>query len=259
MIGLNSRGQGRGIGFTIPVDTVLEVMAELETGSVERGWLGTSIQALSREMAAYLGVPEATGVIVNGVSPGSPADRAGLRPGDLITGFDDQNVDAEREEDLGRFQRQVARTEPGRKVRLSTLREGRARSVEVVIGTQPKVEPAEEESDLGFHVQEITENLRRSERLGTREGVYVSFVARGSPAAQAGLFRGDVLVDVDGHAVADLRGFRRAIDAVEAQRRVLLRARRGDDLRFLLVDRGARASADDSPAPPEKDTNLRAP
>ncbi|MBW2244412.1 MAG: trypsin-like peptidase domain-containing protein [Deltaproteobacteria bacterium] len=242
VIGLNSRGQGRGIGFTIPVDTVLQVMAELENGGVERGWLGTSIQALSRELASYLGVPDATGVIVNGVSEGSPAARAGLRAGDVMTGFGEQDVDAEKDEDLGKFQRQVAATAPGTEVRLQILRDGRFRKVNVTIGTQPKVEPEEEETDLGFHVQEITEGLYRSERLPVREGVFVAFVAPGSPAARANLFIGDVIVDIDGHEIEDLGDLRRAVARAEDQRRVLIRARRGKDLRFLLLDRGAPSS-----------------
>lgn len=242
VIGLNSRGQGRGIGFTIPADTVLQVMAELENGGVERGWLGTSIQAVSRELASYLGFPDATGVIVNGITEDSPAARADLRPGDLITTFGDQDVDAEKDEDLGIFQRQVASTSPGTKVSLRLLREGRFRDVPVTIGTQPKVEPEEEETDLGFHVQEITVGLYRNERLPVREGVFVAFVAPGSPAARAGLFIGDVVVDIDGHEIENLKDFRRAVARAEDQRRVLLRARRGKDLRFLLLDRGAPSS-----------------
>lgn len=243
VVGLNSRGQGRGIGFTIPVDTVLEVMAELEGGTVERGWLGTSIQPLSRELATYLGLGDETGVIVNGVSQGSPAAAAKLRPGDVITRFGEADVDAEKEEDLGRFQRQVASTEPGTRVAMRILRDGKPKVAEVRVGAQPKIEPEEEESDLGFHVQDITEAVFRSDRLTSRQGAYVSFVAPGSPAARAGLFLGDVVVDVDGRAVKDLADFRAAADRVEAQRRVLLRARRGDDLRFLLMDRGAPAPA----------------
>jgi serine protease Do len=239
VVGLNARGQGRGIGFTIPVDTVLQVMRELEGGSVERGWLGTSIQPLSRELASYLGFGESTGVIVNGVTEGSPAARAGLRSGDVITRFGDQVVDAEKEEELGRFQRVVAGTDPGTEVVVQVLRDGRTRQLEVTLGTQPKVEPEEEQTDLGFHVQEITEELFRGERLASREGAYVSFVVRGSPATRAGLLVGDVVVGVEKKRIEDLADFRDAVKSALEQRRVLVRARRGDDVRLLLFDRGA--------------------
>lgn len=250
VVGINSRGQGRGIGFTIPVDMVLEVMRELEGGGIERGWLGTSIQPLPRELADYLGVPDATGVIVNGVTKDSPAAAATLQPGDLITGFGDQDIDAEKEEDIGRFQRQVAGTKPGTRVPLRVVRGTKPLKLSVVIGTQPKIEPEEEQTDLGFHVQEVTEGLFRSERLAARDGAFVSFVVRGSPAARAGLYQGDVVVDIDGQEVDDLLDFRRAVKKVEDQRRVLVRARRGDDLRFLLLDRGT-----PEPRPAERETS----
>ena len=99
VIGINSRGQGRGIGFTIPVDTVLDVLAQISKGGVARGWLGVSIQPLDRDLAAYLGQPEATGVIVNSVAEGSPAERADLRAGDIVTAFGVQPVEAEKEEE----------------------------------------------------------------------------------------------------------------------------------------------------------------
>ncbi len=240
VIGINSRGQGRGIGFTIPIDTVLDVMRQIEEGGVERGWLGITMQPLDRDLAGYFGVPDATGVIVNGVSADSPAARAKLRPGDIITAFGGERVEAEKEEDLGAFQRRVAAVAPGEKVRIELLRDGRSRSVEARLTSQPRVEPAETLTDLGFHVQEITEKLYREQRLDSRSGAYVSFVARGSAAAEAGLFTGDVVERIDGEEVRDLAGFRAALDRVDARERILLTARRGGDLKFLLVKRGAR-------------------
>src|SRR5262245_8724267 len=108
VIGINSRGQGRGIGFTIPIDTARQVMAQLEAGGIARGRLGITFQALDRELADYFGVPDATGVVVNSVAPGSPAEAGGLQPRDVITRLDGVAVEAEAEEDLGNFQRQVA-------------------------------------------------------------------------------------------------------------------------------------------------------
>ncbi len=261
VVGLNSRGQGRGIGFTIPVDTVLSVMAELEGGGVERGWLGTSIQPLTRELASFFDIENETGVIVNGVREDSPAARAGLQPGDVITSFGDEDVEAEKEEELGRFQRQVAGTEPGKEVAISILRDGERLEKKAKLGTQPKVEPEEEETDLGFHVQEITEGLFRSERLAARDGAFVSFVARGSPAGRSGMRIGDVVVEFAGESVENLGDFRDAVKQVDDERRVLLQARRGEDLRFLLLDRGAPAPTEDAStndaASPASDADLK--
>jgi serine protease Do len=241
VVGINSRGQGRGIGFTIPVDVVLQVMEQLRAGGVDRGWLGISIQPLDRDLADYLGIPDASGVILSGVTDDSPAARAGLRPGDVVTSFAGTPVDAEKEEDLGRFQRLVAGNPPGTEASVEVLREKRPRTLQVTLGHQPNVEPAEAETELGFHVQEITEGLFRAERLASRDGAYVSFVARGSPAAEAGLMPGDVVVRLGEQAVTDLDAFRKADVLVSDASRVLVRARRGDDLRFVLIQRGVDA------------------
>jgi serine protease Do len=257
VIGINSRGQGRGIGFTIPVDTVLDVLAQISNGGVERGWLGVSIQPLDRDLAAYLGQPEATGVIVNSVAEGSPAERAGLRAGDIVTAFGAQAVEAEKEEDLGAFQRLVASSAPGTKVQLQLLRDGKRKQLGVELATQPTIEPAEAESDLGFQVQEITESLVRSERLLTREGAYVSFVTGGTPAAEAGLNVGDVVVRLGESDVASLEEFRHAVTDVAGAERVLIHARRGNDLRFVLLKRGTKAAPASEPAERADDAGLR--
>ena len=257
VIGINSRGQGRGIGFTIPVDTVLDVLAQISQGGVERGWLGVSIQPLDRDLAAQLGRPEATGVIVNSVAEGSPAERAGLRAGDIIVAYGARAIEAEKEEDLGAFQRLVASTPPDTKVQLGLLRDGKPRLVSAQLATQPTVEPAEAESDLGFQVQEITENLYRSERLPTREGAYVSFVTGGTPAAEAGLLAGDVVVRMGESDVTSLDAFRAATRAAAGAERVLLHARRGSDLRFLLLKRGAKTTPATEPAHDADDAALR--
>ncbi len=238
VIGLNSRGQGRGIGFTIPIDTVLGVKRQIERGGIERGWLGITMQPLSRDLATYFAVPDATGVIVSGVSEDSPAKRAKLRPGDIITHFAGEAVEAEKDEDLGTLQRRVAAVPPGEKVRVAFLRDGKARDVTLKLATQPKVEPAERESDLGFHVQEITERLFREQRLDSRRGAYVSFVARGSPASEAGLFPGDIVENIEDRRIGDLDDFDRGLADVEGRDRFLITARRGGDLKFLLIKRG---------------------
>jgi serine protease Do len=240
VVGINSRGQGRGIGFTIPIDTALEVAEEIEKGGIERGYLGITMQALDRELADYFGVPDLTGAVVNSVVEDSPAQRAGLRTGDILTHFGDLDIETEKDEDLGIFQRLVAGVEPGEKVRLRVVRDGEEKEFEVEIGTQPKIDPAEAESDVGFHVQEITANLVRHHRLATSRGAFVYFVARGSPAAEAGLFPGDVIERIEKREVGDLDDFRDAMERVAGQDRFLITARRGEETKFLLLKRGER-------------------
>jgi serine protease Do len=167
----------------------------------------------------------------------------------VITGVNGSPVEAEKEEDLGGFQRRIASLAPGDSAEISLLRERRGLSVSVKLGVQPKVDPADAETDVGFHVQEITENLYREGRLDSREGAYVSFVARGSPAAEAGLFAGDVVEQIDDRAVKNLADFEAAMAQVEDKPRFLIHARRGSDLRFLLVQRGAHPATPEEPSP----------
>jgi S1-C subfamily serine protease len=235
VIGINSRGQGRGIGFTIPIDTAREVMKQLDNGGIERGFLGVSLQALDRDLAEHLGLGEATGVLISQVVPKSPADDAGLLTGDVITRFDGRPVDAEEEENLGSFQRMVASSVPGKKVQIDYLRGGQPGSTRVEIGEQPKIEGEEVETPVGFHVKEITPNLARTNRLPSTSGAFVTFVANGSPASEAGLEMGDVIVRIESADVASLEEFRKAIAGIDMKRRFLVQARRGDDLKFVLI------------------------
>jgi S1-C subfamily serine protease len=246
VVGINSRGQGRGIGFTIPIDTALEVMAQLEKGGIERGFLGVTMQPLDRELADYFGMPDVSGVLINSVMEDSPAGRAGLRTGDVIIAFDGGAVEAEKEEDLGNFQRRVASQPPGTETEVVLLRDGERVTTRVAIGTQPKISPAEEENEaLGIHVREITANLARAHRLASNEGAFVHFVARGSPAKEADLRMGDVIVEIEGVPIANLRDFRREVGRAEQLDRFLIRARRGEETKFLLVKPGARATEED--------------
>jgi S1-C subfamily serine protease len=250
VVGINSRGQGRGIGFTIPIDTALEVMHELEAGGVERGYLGVSLQPLDRELAAYFGMPDATGVIVNSVAEGSPAAGAGLRTGDILMRFGGKDVAAEKEEDLGGFQRLVAGVAPGEPVEIELLRDRQPLQVRATLAAQPKVEPEEVETGVGFHVQEITETIFREQRLPSRTGAYVSFVASGSPAAEAGLDVGDVVRRIEAEPIDDLDDFRRAVADVESAARFLITAERGDETLFLLVRPGARPAEGETASTP---------
>jgi serine protease Do len=237
VVGINSRGQGRGIGFTIPVDTALEVMKQLDEGRVERGWLGVGIQPFDRDLAAYFGVPDETGVVVSSVSPRSPAAKAGIEPGDVLTDFDGAPIEAEKEEDLGDFQRRVAGIGPGQSATIALRRNGTQKTVQVTLAEAPRVEADEFESDAGFHAQQITETVVRIHRLATRRGAFVSFVASGSPAAEAGLETGDVIRRVEDQEIADLDALRGALAGVADRERFLLTAERGEELRLILVRR----------------------
>jgi S1-C subfamily serine protease len=236
VIGINSRGQGRGIGFTIPMNTAKRVMKDLlAEGEIARGYVGIVIQPLDRELAGYWEIPKVEGVVVNGVVEGSPAHRAGFQIGDIVTRIGETPVAAEKDEELGEFQRRIATTPVGEKVEIEVFRDGTTRILSAELDSQPKVVPDEEETEYGFTVQELTVSLYRVHRLDTWEGVLVSFVERGSEGAEAGLVAGDLIQRVNEEPVRDLESFREAMAAVDPTKPFLVRARRGPDTRFLLV------------------------
>ena len=164
MIGINSRGQGRGIGFTIPIDTAREVMAQLEHGGIERGFLGVTFQALDRELADYFGVPRRDRRGGEQRGAGLAGRRApACCPATSSRASTASPVEAEEEEDLGTSSAWSQRCRPASTVRIELLRGGRAaRASQIVLGAQPKLDAAEVESELGFHVQEITPSSRAS-------------------------------------------------------------------------------------------------
>ena len=236
VLGINSRGQGRGIGFTIPINTAKRVVKDLlGEGRIARGYLGVAIQPLDRELASYWDLTEVHGVIVNGVLDDSPAAEAGLEIGDILLRFEGQELRAEKDEDIGEFQRLVAGTKVGTEVSLDVLREGNRETLKAKLGVQPKVVPDEEETHFGFTVQEVTEKLFRLHRLETREGVLVSFVERGSESEEAGLGVGDLIQRVNKKPVVGIESFREAMSSLLPDASFLIEARRGDNVRFVLI------------------------
>ncbi len=236
VVGVNSRGQGRGIGFTIPINTAKQVADDLlGKGQIARGYLGVSIQPLDRELARYWNLDAVHGVIVGAVTSDSPAQNAGLNVGDIITSFDGERIAAEKDEDLGQFQRLIARMTVGKQVTIGVLRDGEPLIVEAILAAQPNLVPDEEETEFGFTAQEVTEALFRTHRLDQRDGVLVSFVERGSEAAEAGLSPGDLIVEVESLPIGDIEVFREAMRNLTPGKPFLIKALRGDNTRFSLI------------------------
>jgi S1-C subfamily serine protease len=250
VIGINSRGQGRGIGFTIPIDTAKRVADDLlDRGRIARGYLGVTLQPLSRELARYWGQSNVHGVVVGSVAHDSPAERAGLAVGDVIVKFDGESLHAEKEEDLGQFQRLVAQRSAGRDVEIEVLRGDEKKTLHASLATQPKFVPDEEETPHGFTVEEVTETSFRGQRLAQRDGVLVSYVESGSEADEAGMERGDLIIELEKAHVTTLDDFRKALESLPKDKPFLVRALRGDDTRFLLLSPRAVTRAGDKPAP----------
>jgi serine protease Do len=211
----NSNGGSVGIGFAIPSGIAKNVIAQIrEFGKPRRGWLGVRIQNVDAELAEGLKLQQAKGALVANVTPGSPAEKAGLKQRDVILKFDGKDVDAMRT-----LPRMVAETPINKKVDVVIIRDGKQMTVQVVLGElteaaeqaslpegsgQATPPPAKEGkiASLGLSLSEISDALRQKFSLtADAKGVVVTKVEDNSAAAEKGLHEGDVIVEVDQQAV----------------------------------------------------------
>jgi serine protease Do len=193
-----------GIGFAIPSNSIKTVVAQLEaTGHVTRGYIGVQAQPVSPTMEKAMGLADQSGALVADVQSDTPAARAGLQPGDVIRSVDGTKIDNPRDLAV-----QVAAVKPGTDTKLDIVRGGKAQTISVKVGELPNDQTAEagattaHPAQLGLALGPITPEARDQLNLpeGTH-GVLVENVRQGSPAEQAGLQQGDVIVAVGDHAV----------------------------------------------------------
>jgi serine protease Do len=239
VIGINSIGLGRGQGFTIPINTALKIKDKLlAAGVIERGWLGLSIQPLNREFAKYFGDEKLKGILISDMEQNSPAEQAGLLPGDIILEYQGEKISAEKEDDLNRFSLLVSESPVGEFATIRIQRKEKALDLKVKIALQPKVKAEEYETDLGFTVKEITDVIYREYMLEDKEGVLVSFVEVGGPASQGELSEEDVIKKVEDLKISNLEDFKKALEKVKDQKQILLAIKRGKNQRFILIQPG---------------------
>ena len=236
VVGINSIGFGRGQGFTIPINIANEVKDKLLiSGTIQRGWIGIAIQPLSRDYARYFGNSKLEGVLISDIIADSPAETAGLLPGDIVVEYNGERISAEKEEDLNKFQVLVSQSEVGKPARLKIKRDGIDTIVTVKISMQPKVKADEFETQFGFTVQEITEVIYQQYMLEDKEGVLVSFVEVGGVASTALLEEGDVIKKVEKLEIKNLNDFKESLDSVKDKEQIMLTVKRGKSLRFVLL------------------------
>src|SRR5919197_1553268 len=222
VIGINTaiNPVGRGIGFAIPINQAREVMGQLiAQGRVVRGFLGVVIQTLSAELANKFDVAETSGVLVGDIMPGSPAEKAGLKRGDVILTFAGRPLHKMQE-----LQRLVAETRPGTSVQLRVFRDRQEQFVALEIGelkdAEPKAEPAG--SRYGLTLDALTKDLAKQFNLKVDEGVVITNVESGSPAARDGLRKGDVILEIERTPVTNLDAFREAASTLDPSNDILL-------------------------------------
>ncbi len=236
--GMGGEGGSNGIGLAIPANIVRHVVESLiKTGKVERGYLGVTVGDLTDKLAKQFGVPDVSGALIEDVTPGSPADHAGIKQGDVVRSIDGQQVDSKDQ-----LTSVVASRNPGTAVTLGVLRNGKPIELKVILGTRPAnlsaragEGKAPSHSTLrGITVENLTPSLRDRLNLSAdTEGVVISKLDPASPAAQEGLQNGDVIQEIDHAAVRNVGDFDRA--AAQATGEVLLRiVRQGNGL-FVVI------------------------
>jgi len=247
MVGINTAilspgGQGEtggsiGIGFAIPINMAKRAIESLvKTGKVTRGYLGATIGPVSPELAQEFKAPDTSGALVQDVSPGSPAAKAGLKPGDIIRKFNGQTVG-----DSGELLAMVASASPGTPVTLENLRNGQPQTLSVTLEQRPANlayagGPSKSPNQgvlRGVTVQNLTTDLRK--QLGVpseTHGVVVTEVDPGSPAAQY-LTQGDIIMNINRHDVNSAADFNKL--AAERKGQTLLRITRQGQAAFIVI------------------------
>ncbi len=239
VVGINTAifsrtGGNIGIGFAIPINLVKELLPQLRgKGKVTRGYLGVLIQKVTPEIAESLGMDKGYGALVANVSKDGPAEKAGIKVGDVITEFDGKEV-----KDSGDLPIIVARTPVDKKVRMKVLRDKKELVLNVAVGElkdEEIVAAAPEKGELGLTVQRLTPQMAEGLGLEKSEGVVVTAVEPGSVADEAGIRRGDVLMEVDRKAIRSVDDYKKAVAAARKGRGVLFLVRRGDSTLFLAL------------------------
>jgi len=241
VVGINTAifsqsGGNIGIGFAIPTNSVKDLLPQLrDKGRVVRGYLGTTVQKITPEIADSLGLKQSGGALVADVVKGGPAEKAGVKAGDVIVEFDKKEI-----KDSSDLPAAVARVAPGTSVQLKVARDGKQISLPITVGElkdNEVVASSGQESDLGLTVQPLTPDMAQSLGLERAEGLIVASVKPGSAADEAGLRSGDVITQVNRRPVKNLADYKREISRTEKSKSVLFLVRRGESSVFLALKR----------------------
>ncbi len=238
VIGINTAiiRSGQGIGFAIPSDLATGVIEQLiDQKSVSRGWMGVAIQNITEELAQYYNIKETKGVYVAKVYEGDPADKAGIKAGDVIFKIDDKDIDSSRDLSLT-----IASSLVGEEVDVKLIREGKEKLLKVKLGKRPEngSETFNENQgfDLfGFRLKQMDEDIAR--KLGYPEnikGLVVMEIEPGSEASSTIVRHGDLLMEINHNKVSTIKEYKQYLIAIDKGKAVQLLFRRGSSHVFVM-------------------------
>jgi serine protease Do len=243
---------GSGIGFAVPINLAKQLMPQLLKGKISRGYLGVTVSELTPDLAQGFGIKEGTkGAVVQSVVPRAPAAKAGLQPGDVVTAVNGKPIDGP-----SGLTRNVASVTPGGKAKLTLLRSGQKKDVEITVAARPdeealaRGETAPEEGaegeeqggakrstneKLGIRVANLTPEMARELGSEGDQGVVVVAVSPDGPAEKAGMQRNDVILQVGQQPVSKVEQVVQLIGKAKPNDVVVLRVRRGQQASFIAV------------------------
>lgn len=226
-----------GLSFAVPIDIAIQVSQQLKSGGkVRRGWLGVTIQDVTRELAESFGMKRPSGALIADILSDSPAARTDLQVGDIVTEYEGQAINLSS--DLPPL---VGRTVPGTRVRLGILRGGKPKNVGLTIAELPEEAAAIRPMPsikkgpsgvLGMHLRQLTDTELK--QLALDNGLLVDSISDG-PALRAGLKSGDVIVKIQGKAVHSPKEFNEIVRRLPTSRPVPVLVRRGAAALFLAL------------------------
>ncbi len=244
VVGINTAiasntGNNAGVGFAIPINMAKSIMKELvKNGKVTRGYLGIALQDIDDNLAKALKLKTTEGALVGDVTPGTPAEKAGVKRGDIITAFDGTKIDNSLT-----LRNLVAATEPGTDTKLTVIRNGKETTLTVTLGERPKnlgiaASSSPEQStskDLGLTIQNLTDDL--AQQLGYKgdHGVVITDVKAGSPAEDAGLQKNDLIKQVNQKDVNNVGEFETIVKDLKKGDVAALLVRRGQNTFFVAI------------------------
>ncbi|MCK4632941.1 MAG: PDZ domain-containing protein, partial [candidate division Zixibacteria bacterium] len=241
VVGINSRASffANNLGFSIPINVVKDVTAAiLAEGKVTRSWIGLHCQAL-QELEEYFGTTAHSGVLVSSIDPGSPAENAFLKAGDIILEVDGTPVSARFVEELPHFYALIAAKKPGSEITLMVHRDDETYTFTVPTKQLSDLQGEDFEcKEWGFTVKAITQQMQIENQLQDTSGVYITGVKPAGPAGEGGLRRADVITTVNRTAISSLGGFitnYQALD-LEGEQKILLTVSRNGATRFVFLE-----------------------
>ena len=240
VIGINTAifsrtGGSIGIGFAIPINMAKQIIAQLKEGKVVRGWLGVMIQKITPDLQMKLNLKDANGALVADVTSGGPAEKAGIKRGDVIVSFNGKKI-----KEMKELPYIVASTPIGATVPVVVIRKGEEQVFEAEIGELKEEEKGFEKSSskqrFGMKVEEVTPQLAKEFGLSETTGILIVQIDSNSPAAEAGLKPGDIILEIDQIPAKTLADFLERTKRYKKGDTILFLIKRGNSTLYLTLN-----------------------